>query len=60
MTKKERLELLEGKAFDSGLPMYEICKRANVAQSTVSRWRTNPDTMTNGPYRRLMDAIEKV
>jgi transcriptional regulator with XRE-family HTH domain len=60
MTKKERLELLEVRAFDTGLSWCEICKRAGVAQSTVSRWRANPDTMTNGPYRRLMGAMEKV
>jgi transcriptional regulator with XRE-family HTH domain len=58
MEKTERLKILEARAFDAGLSMKEICKRAGVAQSTVSRWRANPDAMTGGPYRRLMAAIE--
>jgi transcriptional regulator with XRE-family HTH domain len=60
MEKTERLKILESRAFDAGLSMKEICKRAKVAQSTISRWRADPETMTGGPYRRLMDAIDGV
>jgi transcriptional regulator with XRE-family HTH domain len=57
MEKIERFKLLQSRAFDTGLPMSEICKRAGVAQSTVSRWRANPETMTARPYHKLLNAL---
>jgi DNA-binding LacI/PurR family transcriptional regulator len=58
MEKTERFKLLQSRAFDTGLPMKDICRLAGVAQSTVSRWKSKPDTMTARPYSRLIAAIE--
>jgi transcriptional regulator with XRE-family HTH domain len=57
MEKIERLKILQSRAFETGLPMKEICRRAGVAQSTVSRWNANPEKMTARPYFKLMNAI---
>jgi transcriptional regulator with XRE-family HTH domain len=59
MEKTERLKLLQSRAFDTGLSMKQICQMAGVAQSTVTRWRADPETMTAGPYHKLMRIIEK-
>ena len=47
---------IEACARAGGLTMAQVCKRANVAQSTFSRWKAGSTEPTIGVYRRIVDA----
>lgn len=51
-------ELLEDRARTAGLSMAEVCRRAGIAQSTFSRWKSGTTEPTLDVYRRLCEAVE--
>lgn len=58
--KKAELAAFEAKCFAARQPIYRVCERADVAQSTVSRWRKNPNAMSASTLRRLEDALQLI
>lgn len=48
---------IESRAKERDLPIAEVCRRANVAQSTFHRWKTGESGLTIGTYVKLLDVI---
>lgn len=49
---------VEELAKKAGLPMYEVCRRAGIAQSTFTRWKNGSTTPGMGVYERLRDVVK--
>jgi transcriptional regulator with XRE-family HTH domain len=47
---------IEAEAAAAGLSMAEVCRRAGVAQSTFTRWKSGKTEPTLDVYRKLRDA----
>tara|TARA_R110002126_G_scaffold2345_11_gene13523 strand:+ start:439 stop:726 length:288 start_codon:yes stop_codon:yes gene_type:complete len=50
---------IEAHATAAGLSMAEVCRRAQVATSTFSRWKSGKTEPTLDVYRRLRNAALK-
>ena len=48
------------RAKDAGIPMSHICVRANVAESTPSRWRGGWNTPSLKTLQRLNQALDEI
>lgn len=48
-------EILQ-RARDAGLSMAEVCRRAQIAPSTWTRWKSGQTRPTLEVYKRLKDA----
>lgn len=61
MDIKAALADIERRAFEARVPIYKLCQQADVAPSTVSRWKAGvkPGVTTIGKLERRLDAIEK-
>ncbi len=44
---------------ESGLTLKEVCARANIAQSTFTRWKANKTGPTLKVYRRIRNALRQ-
>ena len=60
MDKKQTLEAFLKRCFDARQPVYKVCKRADVATSTVSRWKANPDSMSASTLGKLEAALDEI
>lgn len=60
MDKKAELDKLHSRAFALRKTMSQVCTEAGVAHSTVSRWNSNPDSMTAGTLRKMELALERL
>lgn len=60
MHKQEALETFLAACFKARVPMYKVCQRAGVAQSTTSRWKKNPDSITASTMDRLEWALSEI
>lgn len=60
MDKQATLAALETRCFNARVPMYQVCQRASVAQSTIARWRKDASKMTAGPLDRLERALTAI
>jgi AcrR family transcriptional regulator len=60
MSKKTRPpEDLEAAANDLSLSMNEVCRRAQVARSTFTRWKAKERSIRVDSYDRLWSVIEE-
>lgn len=50
---------IEDRARLAGLSLAEVCRRANVAQSTFTRWKAGLSEPRLAVYRRLLVATER-
>ena len=60
MTKEETLAAFRERCFNARVPVYKVCELARVAPSTLTRWRTNPDSMSVRTLKRLEDALDEI
>lgn len=51
---------VEAKARAVGLSIADVCKKANVAQSTFTRWKRGVTSPTLAVCKRMIDAINAV
>lgn len=54
------IELLFARAEDAGVTMSAICAEAEVAQSTPSRWKSDPGSATLGTIIKLDEALTRI
>jgi len=60
MDKKAALDALHARCFEARVPMSKVCSDAGVAQSTASRWRRDPATMTARTLGKLEAALARI
>ena len=61
MDKQKALSDFLARCFAARVPVYKVCQKAGVAQSTTSRWKKNPESMTGSALGKLeaaLDALE--
>lgn len=52
-------EQIEERARMAGMSLAEVCRRANIAQSTFTRWKAGVSEPRLAIYRRLLLATER-
>lgn len=60
MDKAAELAALDARIFAARLTAQDVCIKAGVAPSTISRWRKNPSQMTAPTLKRLEDALTEI
>lgn len=60
MDKEHALAALDARVFAARTTMATLCEVAGVAQSTVSRWRKKPSSISVRTLTRLESALEQV
>lgn len=50
---------IEGAAKEAGLSIVDLCREAEIAPSTFSRWKAGRTSLTTGACQRLVDAIKR-
>lgn len=60
MHKQEAFEALLAACFKARLPLYKVCERARVAQSTTSRWKKKPESITAITMDKLEKALTEI
>jgi transcriptional regulator with XRE-family HTH domain len=51
---------IEARARSAGLSMAEVCRRADIAQSTFQRWKTGETEPNLAVYRRLVEVTRRL
>ena len=60
MDKQAELDAFLARCFAARVPVYKVCDQAQVARSTVSRWKLQPDSMTATTLGKLEDALTRI
>src|SRR3546814_15484533 len=60
MQKDDPLASLFARAKTSGIPMAAICKRAEIAPTTPSRWKRGKNGATLDRIQRLNEALSEI
>ena len=60
MEKQQAIIAVRQRAVAVNVPIYMVCERADIAPSTLTRWRTQPDKAQWAKINRLAEAMTEI
>ena len=60
MEKLKAITAIRQRAVAVNVPIYKVCELANIAPSTLTRWRAEPDKAQWAKINRMSDAMTQL